>query len=183
MRFLSRRLQKETHDLELECAMEESKNNMSKRDCDYMLQKKKFGIGIGWKDYDDLEETDLELERALNNSLETYQRSEGSRKMPSAVGRGRGQGRGRFGAAVGAMAVGGDLYSQHSHSHLASNINMNVHGNRMDGMDVNGTGTGARLSLGRSVEVIRIQVDRIPTRVHHRLWHHCGSCVIIICCI
>ena len=115
-----------------------------------MLQKEK--LGIGWKDYDDMEETDLELERALFNSLETYQRSEGSQKTPSAVGRGRGRGQGRerFGATVG---VCGDSHSKHlhsQHSNSASNFNMNVHGNMMDGMDVNGTGTGARSSLGRN---------------------------------
>ena len=154
-----KKIAKETHDLELKRAMEESKKSMTKRDCDYMLQKKKLSIsggsgGIGWNDYDDLKETDLELERALFNSLETFQRSEGSQKMPSAVGRGRGRGpgRGRFGTAVGATAVNGDSHSQHpQHLHSASNINMNVNGNIMDGVDVNmnGTSTGARSSTGR----------------------------------
>ena len=151
-----KKIAKETHDLELKRAMEESKKSMTKRDCDYMLQKKKLSIsgGIRWNDYDDLKETDLELERALFNSLETFQRSEGSQKMPSAVGRGggRGPGRGRFGTAVGATAVNEDSHSQHpQHLHSASNINMHVNGNIMDGADVNmnGTSTGARSSTGR----------------------------------
>eukprot|EP00979_Chaetoceros_neogracilis_P019208 scaffold11980_cov287-Chaetoceros_neogracile.AAC.4 len=147
--FFMKQISKESHDLEdnlqMERAVKESDeffmkqiamadsrkhSSYSSRDSDLMLEKKKA--------FSDLEETDFELEQAaLIRSLETYQRSEGSRKMSSAVGRGRGRGtRGRTGVAVGAVAGPN------------ANVNMNLNGySHGVGMDrVN----GANSSTSRS---------------------------------
>ena len=122
--FFMNKIARESHDLELKRAMEESRktssfynnNHNHNRDCDYMLQKKQ-------KAFSDLEETDFEFEQAaLIRSLETYQRSEGSRKMPSAVGRGRGRGaRGR----MGGVAVGADAGNGSGSGTMNSTVNVN----------------------------------------------------------
>jgi len=83
--FFMQQIADEAHEMEVKRAMEESKMSS----IDYM-HKKKAAFA-----YSDLEETDFEMEQAvLLSSLETYQRSEGSRKQSWDHG---GGGRGRYG--------------------------------------------------------------------------------------